>query len=176
MMVYEICKKLSMLCAPALLAGLVGCANVASTNMIPNSFDSIKTLDKTIQVAVDTSKANDHFRNWVEDVEFKSAIEQSLVKSKLFNGVTAAAKDYQLRVTITSVGNFWGLDAKVAINTIWEVIDLHRREPIWKDIVQSEFTATLGDSLGGSKRVKLAYEGALKENIRKGINQLSSSM
>ena len=170
-------KRLMMLFASVLLGAMTGCANVASVNMVPQSFDAPNHFDKTIQVVVDTAKANDHFKHMVEDAEFKSAIEQSLLKAKLFKEVRASAdSDYQLRVTVTSVGNFWGLDAKVAVNTTWEVIDLQRQAPVWKDIVHSEFTATISDALGGAKRVKLAYEGALKDNIRKGINQLSSSM
>ena len=171
-----LCKALLMLFASALVATTTGCANVASKNMVPDSLVSTKHLDKTIQVIVDTTKANEHFKNWVEDVEFKTAIEQSLLKSKLFKDVRPSAGDYKLLVIVTSVGNFWGLDAKVSVNTRWELIDSVSQAPIWKDTVQSEFTATVGDSFGGAKRVKLAYEGALKDTILKGINQLSGSM
>jgi hypothetical protein len=144
--------------------------------MVPESFGSLKHFNKTVQVVVDTTKANDHFKNWVVDAEFRSAIEQSLLKAKLFSGLGPTGSDYQLRVTVTSVANFWGLDARLAVNTTWEVIDLERQTPLWKDVVQSEATATIGDAFGGAARVKIAYERALKENIRAGIKQLSSSM
>jgi hypothetical protein len=170
-------KRLMMLFGPLLLAVITGCANVAAVKMVPESFDLLMHFNKTVHVVVDTAKASSHFKHMVEDAEFKNAIEQSLRKAKLFEDVKASGgSDYQLRVTVTSVGNFWGLDARVAVNTTWEVIDLQRQAPVWKDVVLSEFTATIGDALGGAKRVKLAYEGVLKDNIRKGINQLSSSM
>ena len=175
---FEFCRWPMLLFASTLLATIVGCANVSSANMVPQSFDSSKHFDKTVQVIVDTKKANDHFKSWVEDAEFKIAIEQSLLRAKLFKNVEPSTADYQLRVTITSVGNFWGLDAKVAVNTIWEVIDQRNQvpAPLWRDTVNSEFTATISDSIGGAKRVKLAYEGALKDNIRKGISQLPKSL
>ena len=68
----------------ALLGAIAGCANVAATNMVPESFGSTKRYDKTAQVVVDTTKANDHFKNWVVDTEFRNAIEQSLLKAKVF--------------------------------------------------------------------------------------------
>ena len=62
------------------------------------------------------------------------------------------------------------------MNTKWELIDLQRQVPVWIDLVSSRFTATLSDAFAGATRCRLAYEGVLKENIRNGINQLSSSM
>jgi len=145
--------------------------------MIPESFGSLKRSDKTAQVVVDTAKANDHFKNWVVDAEFRSAIEQSLVKANLFKEVSQSDRsDYRLKVTVTSVSNFWGVEARGAVNTTWELIDLSRREPIWKDVVQSEAVATISDGFAGSTRVRVMYERALKDNIRKGISQLSTAM
>lgn len=170
-------KSIAALLAFALFGGIAGCANVAATNMVPESFGSAKRFDKTTQVVVDTTKANDHFKGWVVDAEFKTAIEQSLLKAKVFKDVRQAAdSDYQLRVTVTSIGNFWGLEARVAVNTTWEIIDVMRQTPIWKDVVQSEGVATVGDALGGATRVKIMYEPALKENVSKGIGQLSASL
>ena len=105
----EIFKRLMMLFVLALFGGVTGCSNVASQNMIPESFDQSKHLGNTVQVVVDTVKANDHFKNWVKDPEFKKAIEQSLLKANLFDDVSVSGNShYQLRVTVTSVGNFWG--------------------------------------------------------------------
>lgn len=167
---------LAFVLALVLLATTTGCANVSSGNMVPASFDSTKRVDRTVQVIVDTTKANDHFKGWVEDSQFKAAIEQSLLRSKMFTDVKPSGGNYQLRVVVTSVGQFWGLDFKVAVNTTWEVVDLQTQAPVWRDVVSSDFGATFSDAFAGAKRVRLAYEGALKENIRQGINLMSISL
>lgn len=174
---YSARRMMPALLTFSILGTLVGCANVAATNMVPESFSSTKQIDRTIQVVVDTLKANEHFKGWVVASEFKTAIEQSLLKAKVFKDVRqAAGSDYQLRVTVTSIGNFWGLEARVAVNTTWEIVDLARQTPIWKDVVQSEGVATVGDAFAGATRVKIMYERALKENINRGIGQLMASL
>lgn len=163
----------------ALLACLLllkGCASASPVHMIPESFDIDTRFVESVSVVVDTSGANKHYHEWVESGAFQNALEESLIRSRLFSRIEeGSASAYGLSVRITSVGNFWGLTAKLTINTAWALKDNRSGTVVWKDVVRSDGIATMGDATGGAKRVSIAYERAIKENIRVGIKLLSTS-
>ena len=154
-----------------------GCAGASSVNMVPDSYDILHRLDGSVTVEVDRSKAYRHFLRRVPDGEIKKALEVSLTKSGVFSRVSQSSDaDYLLKVEITSVGIFWGLNFKAALNTTWKLTDLRTNTDVWEDFVRSESRAPSNICLGGEVRVRRTYEGVIKENIRLGINQLSEAM
>ncbi len=169
-------NALAVLICLGFVGSLQGCATASSVNMIPDSYDINTKIGSSVYVQVDTSQANTHYHDRVDEGAFQNALKESLIKSGLFEKeATEAAAKYQLLVKITSVGNFWGLTAKLTINTTWTLTDTDTNRAVWKDVVRSEGIATMDDDYGGFKRVSIAYERGISKNIRAGINLLSGA-
>lgn len=159
-----------------LIGSIQGCGSISSAKMIPESFDIQQRFDNSVTVEVDRTHANEHYKDFVEDGMFRTALEGSITKSGLFSTLTVPENaNYLLRVEITSVGNFWGLTAKISLNTTWTLTDRRSNADVWKDVVRSVGITTFSEEIGGYARVKKTYERVIKENILLGFSLLSDS-
>ena len=50
----------------------------------------------------------------------------------------------------------------------------HRGKLVWEDQTNRPFTATVGDAFAGTVRLKLANEGAIRENIKAGLERIAT--
>ena len=108
---------------------------------------------------------------------FDQAIMESLEKSgpfaKIIGGKDA---DYLLNVwTIFEVVQPVFASFTVTMKSVWSLVQGggDSRKVLMRESIQSSSTATIGDTLIGATRLRLATEGAVQENIRLGIKKLS---
>jgi hypothetical protein len=59
------------------------------------------------------------------------------------------------------------------MSTQWRLVRVSDNQEVFSDAVRKEFTATVGDAFVGVTRLRLASEGAARENIKEGIRLIS---
>jgi hypothetical protein len=81
--------------------------------------------------------------------------------------------NYSLQVSLVSVDQpLIGFSLTVRISARWVLSDATGRV-VFDDFIRSEHTATVKDAFAAVARLRLANEGAARENIRLGIERLS---
>lgn len=66
-----------------------------------------------------------------------------------------------------------GLNMTVEAQTEWQLRTTLDEPAIWREHINTDYTATVGDAFVGLKRLRLANEGAIRENISVGLKKLS---
>ena len=156
---------------------LWGCASPANPQaMIPDAADIQQRHAGAVSVNVrGGSDTNPLWVSQVSNVDFKKAVEDAVVKYRVFDSVKPQGEaPYHIEIVLQKLAQpFAGFSMNVTAVTNWE---LHRKgeaAPIWKDAVVSQHTATVGDHFVGVERLRLANEGAIKANIKEGIEKIS---
>jgi uncharacterized protein YlaN (UPF0358 family) len=68
----------------------------------------------------------------------------------------------------------FGLDLQVSTRVNYTIIDTNKGEIILDQIIDAVHTATFSDALVAATRLKMANEGAGKNNIKKFLERLSN--
>lgn len=110
----------------------------------------------------------------ISNQDFKSAIEATITRSELFRQVGQTAGDYQLTVTITQLSKpSFGASFTVDMEAGWALVRTSDKQVVMRKAIKSTHTATMGDSLVGVTRLRLAVEGAAKNNIDQGLKSIA---
>ena len=56
----------------------------------------------------------------------------------------------------------------------WRLRHVSSGRLVWEDQTNRPFTATVGDAFAGTVRLKLANEGAIRENIKAGLERIAT--
>lgn len=153
-----------------------GCASPARSGaMVPGTFDLAARHDASVSVGGEGGQETDPM--WTSEIstrEFVRAIESSLRNSGKFSTVIEGGPgDYRLQVNLASVDQpLFGFSFTVRISTRWILSDATDKV-VFDDFIRSEHTTTTKEALAGVTRLRLATEGAARENIRLGIERLS---
>ncbi len=157
-------------------AFLGGCASPAtSTGMIPVTFENATQHPKSASVKVGGgSETSSLGKSQIADADFAAALVESINKSKTFAKVIQGnGADYLLSVTIVSMDQpSFGLSFTVKMETVWTLTRADG-SAVWKESIKSEHTATTGDAFAGVTRLKLANEGAARNNIAMGLSKIA---
>lgn len=159
-------------------SGLTGCASpasreamqavsITSANQHPYSV-SVRTAGGNETGAMDMPS--------IANADFKAAIEKSIVQSGVFRSVIEGkGSDYELSVTITQVTKpLFGFSFTVTMEAAWSLVKASDRSIVMRKAIQSSYTANMSDSFAGVTRLRLAVEGAARENIASGLKEISS--
>lgn len=121
-------------------------------------------------IAVSANSGNENISN--EDL--KQAIEQSIIENSLFTKViNGSGSDYLLEVVIISMEKpAFGFNFTVNMEATWLLKDTYNKV-IMRKLIKSSHTATVGDAFVAQVRLRLAMEGAIRENIRSGLLDMS---
>ena len=70
------------------------------------------------------------------------------------------------------------METKEAVNALAALaqetrLSVFRLLVVWQESIASEYTATPGDAFAAVKRLRLATEGAAKNNIAEGLSRIS---
>lgn len=163
------------LCIAALLGGCASPANRQA--MIPSTVQVQKALGNSIKVetgggsdtgALDSSN--------IADADLKAAIETALSQSGLFKQVIQQGNsEYELSVRITSLRKpLAGFSMTVDMEAAWSLVRMSDRKPVFQKSIVSTYTAGMSEAFAGVTRLRMAVEGATRENIAQGIKALSS--
>lgn len=161
---------------------LTGCATPARVDqMVAKKIDGSKVStdsplkkNMAIQGVSGGEPTNPMWLSKVNSDGFKQALESSL-KSADFLGEDAAKCNYFLNVRLLSLDQpLFGLDLKVTANVEYVVEEKSSGIKVLNKTVSTPFTATFSDAALAFERLKIANEGAVRENIEKLIEELQS--
>ncbi|MDO9597940.1 MAG: hypothetical protein Q7J47_09480 [Azoarcus sp.] len=173
--------RLNRLLIPVVLAAVVGLAGCASSAnraaMVPGDLKPAKQHAHSVAVktsggsptgAMDSSN--------ISDEDLKAAIEDSIVQNKVFNSVVQGkAADYDLMVSIVHLNKpMFGLSFTVELEATWVLVKQSDRSVVFKRSVKSSHTATFSDAAVAITRLRLALEGAARNNIEQGLTAISA--
>lgn len=156
---------------------LTGCASPATVQgMHPQSLTFQNKAPFSISVqAAGGEKTNPLWTSEISNKSFAQTIRESIAESGLFRSViTAGDGDYLLEVSIINVDKpVAGFDMTVNMAVSWKLTRVATRKIVFQDVIYKSYTATMGDAFAGIKRLRLAQEGAARENIQEGLARIS---
>jgi hypothetical protein len=111
----------------------------------------------------------------ISDSDLAAAIEESIVENGLFTQVIHGdGSDYLLSVTIINMTRpVFGASFTVKMEAAWSLSEQGTNKVVMRDSIQSHYTATMGQALIAATRLRLAVEGAVRENIKSGLTNIS---
>ena len=166
---------------PAFLVFVVaffgGCASGAvSRNMVPKDFTVANNHPYSVMVKVEGGRETDAAgASQISSQEFQAAIVESLTTYGVFKTVlTEGNVDYNLEATILNLQQpLFGFNMTVTIETAWKLTNLKDDSTVMRENFTNSYTATPGDAFAGVTRLRLANEGAARENIRDALKKIS---
>jgi len=112
-------------------------------------------------------------RSLVDNGAFKNALEKSLVNVDLYHDNPKAR--YILNAKLEKLKQpLIGFDFTVTCQTKYQIFDQQKNKIVFERTLTTPYTASFTSSIIGIERMKVANEGAVRENIRNLINQLYS--
>lgn len=144
---------------------------VASDRIIPDS----APLRNAIKVGTVTggSETNPLWKSNVADSDFRQALEQSL---SLHAMLALSSSRYILNAEMLSLDQpFAGFDMKVTAKVHYTLLSQPDQAVKWDQTLETPYTANFSDAFVGSERLRLANEGAMRENIKAVLDQLVAS-
>lgn len=165
-----------VLSAAALLLG--GCAAPAHKENM-SAAPSAVTNKFPYTVQVDTRGGSDTGAmdsSNISNADLKSAIESSISQSGLFKSVVQGKNggDYELSVSVTQLDKpVFGAAFTVTMEAGWTLVKASDKSVVMRKAIRSQHTAQMSDSLIGVTRLRLAVEGAARNNITEGMKAIS---
>ena len=160
------------------VASLTGRATQAQhTAMVPSNVQLVNHHANSVATAVlGGENTNSLLTSEISSKGYKQALDQSLRKSGLFSGMRQwSDSDYQLTVRLAKAKQpLVGLGMTVRLSADWQMSRAADGQPVWQETINSEYTGRFTESVIGYERLRKANEGAVRENIRKGMERLSA--
>ena len=156
---------------------LSGCASPASKDaLIVHDIAKVHPYKESVAVTVQGgSETGAMDSSNVSNSDLAQAIEESITENGLFAKIIHGnGSDYLLNVTIVNMSKpLFGADFTVSMETAWSLSEVRAKKVVMRESIKSSYTATMGESFVGVTRLRLALEGAVRENIRQGMLALS---
>ncbi|MFZ2314532.1 MAG: hypothetical protein WAW86_02595 [Gammaproteobacteria bacterium] len=157
---------------------LTGCAsNASSEQMTYQVSPSAKPQNTRLADNIDVSQVtgghetNPLLASNINDENFQIALKESLKKASLYNKINDGK--YQLNAHLVKVDRpLFGINLKVICQVHYTLKDNKLSKTIYDKDVTSEYTATIHDSAIALTRLKMANEGAARNNIKQLIEDL----
>jgi hypothetical protein len=156
--------------AVALAALLAGCASTTPTSegMIPAfTVRGVRGPVHAEPVAIDVKDTKQ-----IPGGAFRQALADAVTLSKVFSRVVDTPRGkYILAVTVTrleqpeSGGLKLNLNPTARMEAAWTLKRADTRQTVWQATIRSEHTAAPSDTLDARARVRLATEGAVRDNF-----------
>jgi hypothetical protein len=169
-------SKLLVLCICAALLG--GCATGAShEGMVPPTVTAVKKHPHTVAVDVTGGQETDAMgKPQISNEAFAQALEQAISQSQVFSRVVKGGSGQNYRLSVVLVGldqPSFGFSFTVKMEAGWTLKRADNGATVWQESVRSEYTAGAGDAFAGVVRLRMATEGAAKDNISQGLAKIS---
>ena len=68
----------------------------------------------------------------------------------------------------------FGLSFKIDMEMAWSLVNTKTGEAVMRESILSSHTATVGDAFAAVTRIRIAIEEAAEENIRLGLQKIST--
>jgi hypothetical protein len=177
-MKWEQCKNLLCKGALLILCGFVlfeyGCAANAN-KMVPAKFEVTNKHPYTVKVQGHVAGI-DSRNSLISDAALTEALAESILKSGVFKGtVQGEGADCSLSVVVLQCDRpAVGLDFNIKIETAWTLAKQGQAEIVWSGTISNTYKASLTKAYLANERLQKATEGAVRDNIQKGIEHIAS--
>lgn len=173
----NIAQRLGGLALVAALIALTGCAAPASKEQmeappLATGKRHAHTVNVRTQGGAETGAMDS---SNVSNADLKAAIEASIAKSQLFKTIVPGnGGDYELTVAITQISKpVMGFSFTVDMETAWSLTKVSDRSVAMRKVIRSTHTTGATESFVGAKRLQMAVEGAVRNNIAQGLSAIS---
>lgn len=161
----------------SIVMALSGCASPVSKDaVVAHSIPITKQHQKSVSIKTQGgSETGAMDSSNISNSDLAKAIEESIVENGLFTQVIHGAdSDYLLNVTIVNMSKpMFGASFTVSMEAAWSLSEQKTKKVVMRDSIKSSHTATMGQAFVGVTRLRLAVEGAVRENIRLGLTGVS---
>ena len=106
----------------------------------------------------------------------EAALREWVEESRVFREVVSGKQgQYELAVTVIQLSKpVFGFTFTVDMEAGWSLTRLDGGQVAFRKVIKSSHTATMSDAFAGVERLRLALEGAARENIRQGITAIAA--
>ncbi len=113
--------------------------------------------------------------SYISNLEFKKAIEQSILDAKVFSSISQGTKaNYQLDAFLGDVKfPTFGATMVAQLEVVWNLSKIESGKTVWQEVVRTSSSASGDDAISGHTRATIATVRAAKENVQKGVQLLS---
>jgi hypothetical protein len=156
---------------------LSGCATASKPDAMvakPVAVTHASSSDVSVTVAggQDTSKMG---ASQISDDAFAQALRDSITQSGLFKAVAATGGRYKLSAFIGKVDQpMMGFSMTVKMEVSYTLVDTTSGKAVWSKNIASEHTAKASEAFAGVTRLRLANEGAARDNIEQALTEMST--
>lgn len=111
----------------------------------------------------------------ISNADLQAAIEASIVKSQLFKTIVPGdGGDYELTVAITQISKpIAGFSFTVDLECAWSLTKVSDRSVAMRKVIRSSHTTGATEAFAGTKRLQMAVEGSVRNNISQGLAAIS---
>jgi hypothetical protein len=171
-------RRSRLLAGGVAILALAACASGARTGAMtaPVAPDQIVADNAPIKNAIAVGdvagggETNPLWKSEVSNANFKTALEDSMTLSVLKGN---AGAPYTLNAKLVSLHQpFAGFDLTVTSTVEYSLLATGKPTPVMSETVVAPYTAKLSESFLGVERLRLANEGAMRENIKEIIARL----
>jgi hypothetical protein len=145
--------------------------------MVPTNLSVGKKFNKSVSIAVTGGqKTNPLWTSQVASEDFATALQLTIEQHGLFSRVLkSGGGDYELNVRLIQLRQpLMGFNMTVQAEVEWQLRQPSSGKVVWREITNKTHTATVGDAFAGVARLKMANEGAIRENIKAGLEQIAT--
>jgi hypothetical protein len=156
---------------------LSGCATASkSDSMVASPVAVTHTSSSDVSVVVSGGKETSKMgASQVSDDAFAQALRDSITKAGLFKSIAASGGRYKLSAFIGKVDQpMMGFSMTVKMEVSYSLVDTQSGKTVWAKNIASEHTAKPSEAFAGVKRLRLANEGAAKDNIQQALSEIST--
>jgi hypothetical protein len=168
----------------ALIAGLLvcaaligGCASGSKPDaMVAQVVAPVHKTDGDVSIAVSGGKETSKMgASQISNDAFAQALRESIEKAGLFDNVATDGARYRLTSFIGKVDQpMFGFSLTVKMEVSYALKDTKSGSTVWAKDINSEYTATAGQAFAAVERLRLANEGAARENIRQALTEMAA--
>ena len=162
----------------ALALMLNACSSGArmSAMVVPLTAENIITEENKLYQSMELGevsggkKTNPMWTSQIGNEEFQQALLNSLKAHAL---ISVGDAKYKLTAKLLKIKQpLIGFSLTVRSTIQYELLEMQTQKVVYDKVVDVEYTAEFGDAMLGSKRLQLANEGAIKDNISQFITSL----
>lgn len=157
---------------------LAGCASAPSQQAIVVDDASLGTRHP-YSVSVSTTGGGETTATGYSNIsneDLAAAIEDSITKSRLFAQVIKGdGADYKLSVSLISMSKpMFGFAFTIDMEMAWSLVNARTGAIVMRESIKSSYTAEATDAFAAVTRIRLAVEGAARNNIREGLQKMAA--
>lgn len=168
----------SLLISAALMGVLLahGCSTVSSSLMVPQTVRIEKALGGTVLIeAAGSPKRAFVGKPLVTGAALSAAVRDAIMAAGLFDEtVQGGASDRILTVTVERLDEpEVGLDQTCEVAMRWRLLTGDRSRTLWEELITTKETVNTYQERDTEVRAERAIEGALRSNVRRGLERMS---